>query len=147
MAMPTPAQAADRWVTGMSGARQAYVNGINAVTTSPMEQAAQAGQRWIDALTAAFQSGRWAAALRRVTLAQWKDRAVNIGASRLSSGAQAHRPKVEAAYARLFPMINSALQAVANMPQDTVEQRLDRARAYALNLHNSAHNPGQGGGQ
>ena len=126
MAMPTAAEAAQRWTTGLSAAGQKYTDGINAVTVAPGALAARAAPLWA-ANTAAAQP-RFARNSAAVSLQSWQAAATGKGAQRLASGAQAAQPKMEAALSKLFPVIN---QAVASLPpRGDIEANIEIGRAH-----------------
>jgi len=104
---------------GNPATAQKYSAGINKVTTSPMEQAASADaeQRYIAGVQAAVNSGKRAAALRAVTLAQWKQQAMNVGAQRLASGATKGTPKYQTALQKWQPIYQEASNAAQSLPK------------------------------
>lgn len=127
MAMPTAAEAAAKWATNLPAAQQRYVDGVNAVTTAPGALAARAAPTWA-ANTAAAQT-KFARNSAAVSLNTWQTATTTKGAQRLSSGAQAAQPKVEATFAKLFPAIQSAVSALP--PRGDIEANIQRSAAFA----------------
>jgi hypothetical protein len=127
MAMPTAAEAAAKWATALPAAQQRYIDGVNAVTVSPGALAARAAPLWA-ANTAAAQS-KFARNSAAVSLQSWQQSTATKGAQRLSSGAQAAQGKVETAFARLFPAIQSAVSALP--PRGDIEANIARSAAFA----------------
>lgn len=127
MAMPTAAEAAAKWATNLPAAQQRYVNGVNAVTVAPGALAARAAPLWA-ANTAAAQT-KFARNSAAVSLQSWQQAAATKGAQRLSSGAQAAQPKVEAAFAKLFPAIQSAVQGLP--ARGDLEANIARSAQFA----------------
>jgi hypothetical protein len=131
MAMPTPAEAAQKWATALPAAQQAYVNGVNAVTVAPGTLAARAAPMWA-ANTAAAQS-KFARNSAAVSLQAWQQQTTTKGAQRLSSGAQAAQPKMEAALAKLFPAIAQAVSSLP--PRGDIEANIARSAQFARQMN------------
>lgn len=127
MAMPSAAEAAQKWATALPAAQQRYVDGVNGVTVAPGALAARAAPTWA-ANTAAAQS-KFARNSAAVSLQQWQQATATKGAQRLSSGAQAAQGKVEAVFARLFPAIQSAVSSLP--PRGDLEANIARSAAFA----------------
>lgn len=127
MAMPSAAEAAQKWATNLPASQQRYVDGVNAVTTAPGALAARAAPVWA-ANTAAAQS-KFARNSAAVTLQDWQRQTTTKGAQRLSSGAQAAQSKVEAVFSRLFPAIQSAVSSLP--PRGDLEANIARSAAFA----------------
>ena len=132
MAMPSPAEAAALWAQRLGGATQAYTNGVNAVTVAPGTLAARAGDTWANNTIAA--KPRFIKNSQDVPLGVWQAAAVNKGAPRLASGAQAALPKMEAALTRVFGWINQVKGSLP--PRGDIEANINRAGAFARGMHN-----------
>lgn len=131
MAMPTAAEAAQKWATNLPASQQRYVDGVNAVNVSPGALAARAAPTWA-ANTAAAQS-KFARNSAAVTLQAWQQATTTKGAQRLSSGAQAAQSKVEATFANLFPAIQSAVSSLP--PRGDIEANIARSAAFARSMN------------
>lgn len=127
MAMPSAAEAAQKWATALPAAQQRYVDGVNAVNVAPGALAARAAPTWA-ANTAAAQ-GKFARNSAAVSLQAWQQATTTKGAQRLSSGAQAAQSKVEAVFAKLFPAIQSAVSSLP--PRGDLEANIARSAAFA----------------
>ncbi len=127
MAMPSAAEAAQKWATNLPAAQQRYVDGVNAVSVSPGALAARAAPTWA-ANTAAAQQ-KFARNSAAVSLQAWQQATTTKGAQRLSSGAQAAQSKVEATFAKLFPAIASAVSSLP--PRGDLEANIARSAAFA----------------
>jgi len=127
MAMPSAAEAAQKWATNLPAAQQRYVDGVNAVSTAPGALAARAAPTWA-ANTAAAQS-KFARNSAAVSLQSWQQATATKGAQRLSSGAQAAQSKVEATFSKLFPAIQSAVSSLP--PRGDIEANIARSAAFA----------------
>jgi hypothetical protein len=128
------ADAASAWVTGMSGATTKYTAGINAVKVSPGQLAAAASQRWAQNVAAA--QPKFAANVAKVTLPAWQAAAINKGAPRLASGAQAAQPKFQAFMQSFIPQLTNVVNGLP--AGGTFEANMQRSMAYASALHGLA---------
>jgi len=135
MARMSAGEAAAKWARRASAASQDYASGVARVTQAPGQAAAAKSGKALAGYQDAITSGRWAANVSRVSLADWQNAATNIGAPRYSQGVAAAQGKMETAMARVLPMIDSAKSAVASMPDDTVEARINKAAAFQRKMH------------
>lgn len=127
--------AAANWKNRMGQAGKAYSEGIDAVTSSPMEAAAQNEQGYINGVNEAVATGKWARGLRRVQLSDWKKAAKEKGASRLSTGAAAAEGKVQRFWQTFGPKLEAVTQGVRAMPKSSFEERMARAQAQMTGVH------------
>jgi hypothetical protein len=119
---------------------QAYTAGVQAVTQSPMAAAAtpQAEQLYLQGVQASVSSGRRAAGLNSVSLQQWQALAAGKGAQRLSSGAQAAAPKVQAFFQKFGPVFANIKATVAAMPKGGMVNALARVQTAITMLQQAA---------
>lgn len=117
MAAKTPQSIAAKWAQRLGGAGQAYKDGIQSVTIAPSQLAIAQQDRARQGFVDAIDSGRWARKLGMVTLSDWQRKAVDVGAGRLTSGATAALPKVQAFMAEFYPVTQQVKQTVAGMPK------------------------------
>jgi hypothetical protein len=131
MPMPSASDAAQRWAQNFGAAGQRWAAGVNAVTVAPGQLAARAKNLWAQNTAAAVD--RFAANSAKVTLQDWQATTIAKGQPRLASGAQAAQPKVEATFAKLFPFIQSTVNALP--PRGDIEQNINRAAQFARQMH------------
>lgn len=129
--LSNPTAAAQNWASRLGAASQAYTDGVNAVTVAPGTLAAAAKQLWLTNTTAA--ANRFAANSAAVTKEAWANAAATKGAPRLGPGATAAQPKVEAVFAKLFPAIQSAVNALP--PRGDINANIARSSAFALAMN------------
>jgi len=135
MAMPSAAESAALWASALPASQQKYIDGVNAVTASPGALAARAAPLWAQN-TAAAQS-KFARNSAAVSLQAWQQATTTKGAQRLASGAQQAQGKVEQAFTKLFPAIQSA---VSSLPQrGDIEANIARSAAFARAMHKYAN--------
>lgn len=126
----TPAAAAEKQVRNLKASVEQIKAGVSAVTESPMEKAAAQQEKMLAKLTAAVTEGKWAAGLRRVTLAQWKDAFLKKGVNRIGQGAEAAKPKLTAFYGEFFPFLQTVQDECKAMTNISIED------AVAIASHN-----------
>lgn len=111
-------------------AKQAYLDGANSVQESPTEKAAAAESLYLQRVEEASRSGRRAAALRAVTLDQWKA-AVRAKGDRFSSGIQAgverYRQAIAGKWAGVYAQASQAAKAIPN--DGSTDAAVNRVRA------------------
>lgn len=125
--MPSASDAAATWAQRFGASGPKWTAGVQSVTVAPGALAARAKQLWLTNVTAA--ADRFAANSARVTLQDWQTATVTKGAPRLASGAQAAQGKVEAAFAKLFPAIQNAVNSLP--PRGDIEQNINRSATFA----------------
>lgn len=135
MAIIDAQKAAERWAQGMSGASTKYKEGVAGFQGNPMALAAANKQGWLNGIQEAFNSGKWERGLLRQPAQYWRDQAMNVGAARLGTGAQAAKPKVQAFLASFLPFLQSVTDRVRSMPASTFEERKARAIAQMDGVH------------
>lgn len=130
-AIPSAADAAQRWSQGFGAAGQRWADGIESVTVAPGQLAAAALPRYLAGVQANAQ--KWASRSAGVTLAQWKQQAVAKGQARLATGAQAGLAKYQA---RIQAVLDAEKSIIAGLPpRGTVEQNIQRSSAFQLAMH------------
>lgn len=130
-AIPSAAEAAQRWQSGFGAAGQRWADGVEAVTVAPGQLAAAALPRYVAGVQQNAQ--KWATRTAGVTLAQWKQMAVSKGQSRLASGAQAGMTKYQS---RIAAVLEAEKSIIAGLPpRGTVEQNIQRSSAFQLAMH------------
>lgn len=135
MARVNPAEYAEKWANRTGAATEDYKKGINKVQTAPSQAAIAAKEKMRAGVNQALDDGTWERGLQGVTLQDWKNKAVNIGAQRISSGVMAAKDKQAAMATKLLAAVDQASALIAGMPSTTFEQRIARMVAYAGAMH------------
>lgn len=140
MAHASTQDSAAKWLQAMQSAtaQNNYEAGINAFQGNPMQLAADADAKYLASITEAVQSGRRRAALMAVPVSTWKGNATGKGKQRLSSGAAAAMPKVQAHFAKWTPIYSQVSQQVRSMPKNTIDDGLARVRAVIVAFKQAA---------
>ncbi|MBA7538869.1 hypothetical protein ES705_31146 [subsurface metagenome] len=134
MARLTPAEFQEKHARRLSAAVEDVRKGIDRVTVNPCELAAAKQEKMLANLTAAVNDGRWAAGLKRVSLAEWKDKAKNVGAGRIATGINAAKAKVIAFAEELLPHIDAGQAKLTAMPDITLEDNIARMTSFIRHM-------------
>jgi len=134
MARLTPAEFQEKHARRLSAAVEDVRKGIDRVTVNPCELAAAKQEKMLANLTAAVNDGRWANGLKRVSLADWKDKAKNVGAGRIASGINAAKAKVIAFAEELLPHIDAGQSKLKTMPDITLEDNIARMTSFIRHM-------------
>lgn len=123
MALPTAQEAAAKWSSRASAASQDYVAGAQRTDKDPTALAIAAGPRYLSQVQLAYQSGRYAAGLRRSGKQGWLDGITSKGGTNYSTGVNAAQQKFEAAIASVLSYEQAGLSRLASMPANTDQER------------------------
>ena len=132
----TAADVADKWQRNLGNAQQEMQAGVDRVTQAPGAAAAAKKQKWVMALQDSATQDKWERNVRSVSLSQWQESMKTLGIQRAAAGATAKKPKFEAAMASLLPYIDSVRQQVRALPDNTPQDREQRALAMMRGMRN-----------
>lgn len=143
--MKTAQQAASAWLAAMSSptTSQKYKDGITATTVNPMQMAAssEAMDAYLMGVQRSITSGKRARSLAQADVATWKNNAINVGATRLASGAQKAQGKYAskiAPYAAVWPQMRAAARALPKGGLANAQARAAAALAVIMNAAGTA---------
>jgi|TARA_B100001059_G_scaffold88039_1_gene86468 hypothetical protein len=131
----TPQESTAKWVQRTQAASGDYVSGINRVTEAPGILAARQSDAYMQGVQNAMN--KWKRNVAAVTLDQWKDQAINVGAGRIAAGVNAAQEKTLRATERNFANIDSALSGLP--PRGTFEQNIQRMTQFVTKLHQESN--------
>jgi len=134
VAKVTPEQFADKHNRRTKAALEDMRAGVQGVTVSPTAKAAAKQEKMRSRLLEAIESGKWANGLKRVSLEEWKDKMLNVGVARVSSGLDANKEKVEQFAAELLPHIEAGQKAIEGMPDVTLEDSINRMTSFIRHM-------------
>jgi len=134
MAMLSPSQVAEKWVTRASAAGQDYGRGVEQTEKDPTALAVQNGARYIAGVQEAYSSGRWARRLQAVGKAGWQAAVRDKGVTNYGTGVTAARAKFEQAIGPVLQAVEAGQRLVAAMPSATPAQRDQRALAFIQHM-------------
>lgn len=124
----SPSDISDKWNRRLKGSVSDIQKGIDAVTVSPMQQAAKKLDKAKANYMAAIDSGRMAKALNAVDFQGWKDTTKKKVGERLSGGVDGAMTKRAAFDSYLVTTLNAVLPKIAAMPDLTLDDSLNRVR-------------------
>jgi len=130
----TPARAAEKWVRNLSGATQEIRDGVQGVTVSPMDKAADQAEKYRARVNAAVDSGKYQARLRDVSLDEWKRATLEKGIGRIATGAAAAQDDVQDFFNQLFPFQERLQSQIDSMPDTTLEDSIARQAAWTRGM-------------
>lgn len=127
MAMPSPAQVAQNWSSGMGASTEKMKQGITAVTESPTAKAARRIDAQVAGVQRAAASGKTQAALERVSLEDWKRAALEKGVGRVAGGAMAAKQKFQDFMSQFLPHVEQGKRLLESTPRGDLETNINRA--------------------
>ena len=136
MAKLTALEFQDKHARRLKGAVEDVRRGIDRVTESPTDKAAAKQDKMLTNLTAAVNSGKWSAGLKRVSLDDWKKKARDVGVNRIAAGIDAAKDKVVDFATQLLPYIDRAQSEIASMPDVTLDDNINRMNTFIRRMAN-----------
>jgi hypothetical protein len=136
MARLTSAEFQEKHARRLKAATEDMRKGIDKVTDNPCEKAAAKQDKMLTNLTAAVSAGKWAKGLLRVSLDDWKKKARDVGVNRVAAGIDAAKDKVLAFADELLPYIDRQKSAIANMPDITLDDNINRMTTFIRGMGN-----------
>lgn|SRR5574340_200750 len=131
--------AAQRWVQAAGSAQQRFTEGVQATQKDPTALAVAAQGKLVSNFNAAVSNGRWQRGLQAVGQAGWKQATV-AKAANYSVGIQASESKYAAAIAPVLAYEAQLQAQIMAMPNNTLQDSINRMAAWATGLHNFAQN-------
>ena len=134
MAKLTPSEFQEKQARRLKASVEDVRRGIDRVTENPCDKAAAKQDKMLTNLTAAVQSGKWAAGLKRVSLEQWKAKARDIGVNRIAAGIDGAKEKVIAFAEVLLPHIDRGQEKLKGMPDVTLDDSINRMTTFIRHM-------------
>lgn len=134
MAKLTAAEFQEKHARRLKAATEDMRKGIDRVTESPTAKAAAKQDKMLAGVTAAVQSGKWAAGLKRVSLDEWKRKTRDVGVNRVAAGIDAAKDKVVAFAEDLLPHIDRGREKIAAMPDITLDDSINRMTSFTRHM-------------
>lgn len=129
----------EKWNRRMKQSVPDIQKGINAVTESPMEKAVAKQDKMLANVTQAITSGKWAAQTLKTSVADWKTKTAQKVAERLGGGVDAAMDKRRPFDSYLVSTLNAILPAVADAPDMTIEDSVNRVRMVMMHMHENPY--------
>lgn len=134
MAKLTSAEFREKHARRLKASVEDVRKGIDRVTESPTTKAASKQDKMLTNLTAAVNSGKWAAGLKRVSLEEWKTKTRDVGVNRIAAGIDAAATKVEAFADDLLPHIDRGLEKIKGMSDVTLDDNINRMTTFVRHM-------------
>lgn len=122
-------QISSAWERGMQGAQQKMREGVEAVTVSPGQRAAEKVDTWQARVSSQEAREKYIRRNQSQNLSEWKQAFVSKGLGRVGAGATAAKPKFSRHMQAFYPHVLSVAEQVRAMPNITLEDRIARAAA------------------
>jgi len=135
----SPQEISNKWNRNMKNSVADIQRGIDGVSEAPGEKAAAKADKMLQNLTASVTSGKWAAQVAAVPLADWKTKTKEKVAQRLAGGVDGAMGKRQQFDQYLASTLNGVLPQVAAMPDMTIEDSVNRVRAVMEHMHNNPY--------
>lgn len=104
---------AKKWAENLIRSKPSIRSGIEGVTVSPTAKAAAAVDKYADGCARAASEGTFVAGCQKVTLQDWKDKAIGKGLANLDTGVRASETKVAAFQQKAEPYYKMAKERAA----------------------------------
>ncbi len=134
MAKLTPAEFQEKHARRLKASVEDVRRGIDRVTESPTAKAAAKQDKMLTNLTAAVNSGKWAAGLKRVSLEDWKKKTRDVGVNRIAAGIDAASSKVVAFAEDLLPHIERGQEKIKSMSDVTLDDNINRMTTFIRHM-------------
>ena len=134
----TVQDAVQKWADRGAASGDTVRKGVNAVTESPMEKAAQAKDRWLQGVQRAAANGKYENNLRAVSLNDWKNAMLTKGIANMQTGYNSPigKQKFQRFMTAFLPFAKQVSDAVKAMPRGTLQQSIDRATYVIREFYN-----------
>lgn len=129
MAKKTPEQIAEKYQRGVAGAGQDYATGVQNPSRSWSQATAGASGRWRTGVQDAIQNNSFARGVQRAGDGKWQAGALEKGAQNYAAAATRAASQYAQVAAQIMAAGSAAQAKVANMPTDTLDQRIARSAA------------------
>lgn len=126
----TASEIAEKWRRHAEGAVADYKKGVEKVSVSPTEKAANKQEKMKANLMKAIDEGKWAKGLRSVSLEDWKKITAEKGSANYGTGVRIAESKMEDFMAEVLPHIESGQRVIEGMADITLADSKARAVAW-----------------
>ena len=126
----TPEDFVEKWSRRLKQATPDIEKGVARVTVAPTAEAVKKQSKMLTRLNEAVNSGKWARALSRVSLEQWKTATTEKGIPRISAGVDGATEKTLRFATALLSHEKSLVAKIETMPDLTIEDAVNRAATW-----------------
>jgi len=126
MAMASAAEIAQQWVERMGASTEKARKGVQRVSESPGQKAAQAADLWQQRVSSEDAKRRFQSNVGAVTLEEWRQQMLEKGIGRMAGGAQAAKAKFQRFWGQFGPFLESVTAQTRAMPKGNLEANIAR---------------------
>ena len=130
----SPERWLDKQLARVRVAGEDYRRGVEEVTENPAAKALAANAKRIKKLQDSIANKTWEKKMAKVSLDDWKKKAISLGAERFIPGVEANVDKIEAFIRGFQPKLSSLSSSVQAMPETTEGERDARVLAMVRGL-------------
>lgn len=130
----TSREATDKWKTNLRGSTESIKKGIERVEVAPTKLAADNIEKMRIKLMEAFDNGTVEAALRNVSLDDWKTAFIEKGIGRISAGVEKADSKMIAFMDFLIPHVEAGKAKIKGMPSTTFDDNINRMVEFSRHM-------------
>jgi ElaB/YqjD/DUF883 family membrane-anchored ribosome-binding protein len=134
MARVTPQQYQEKHARRLKASSEDIRAGIDRVTEAPGQAAVQKKEKMRANINAALDDGTWERRTAAVTLQEWKTAAKEKGVGRIAAGIDAVSTKQVQMATRLLAAVDSAADQVRAMPNNNLEDSIQRMVAFTRGM-------------
>jgi ElaB/YqjD/DUF883 family membrane-anchored ribosome-binding protein len=134
MARVTPEQFQEKHARRLKASIQDIQAGIERVSVAPTAKAAKKADKMKARLVESIDSGKWQRGLMKVSLEEWKEKAVRKGIPRIADGIDSAAKKVVDFAGQLLPHIDKVKSDIDKLPDLTIEDSINRMVTFTRGM-------------
>lgn len=134
MAKVSSQEYAEKWARRLKGSTEDIRRGVNRVTKSPGEAAAEQIQLMKANLLKSLEDGTWERRVREVGLEEWKKSFMEKGLGRIAAGVDGAQQKQVSMADKLLANVDAAVEVVNRTPRGDLETNINRMTTYAREM-------------
>lgn len=121
-----PTAVLKKWQTNAGNAGESIKAGVNAVTSPPSQQAANAADLWQQQVSSQTAKDKFVQNLQKVTLQDWKNAMLDKGVSNYQNGIRGATQKMQRFLTAFLPVAAASSEQVKAMPKGTEADSIAR---------------------
>lgn len=134
MARVNAQQYAEKWARRLKGSTTDIRTGVENVSVAPGKKAAENAEKMLEGVRRAIENGTWQRSVESVSLDDWKRATIDKGINRIAAGVDSAQTKQVDMAEKLLAAVDRVKSSVDNMPDATLEDRLQRMVAFARGM-------------
>lgn len=117
-----PQSVADKWANNLAGANKSIIDGVNAVTVSPMQKAVERADEYVNGVSQNVD--KWKRNTGAVTIDKWKQFMLLKGVPRIGAGAAQAKDKMAKYMGQLIPYQETLKAQLPPKTKANAQQRM-----------------------